>query len=131
MVSPLLCLWIFIGSGLGGVARFLFGGLIASTIGETFPWGTLLINIIGSFVIGFFATFTGPDSRYIVSSDIRMFVMIGICGGFTTFSSFSLQTLNLAREGDFLYAGMNIIGSVTLCLLFVWFGYVAAAHLNK
>src|SRR5665213_2879367 len=73
---------------------------------------------------------TGPDGRVLVASDIRQFVMIGICGGYTTFSSFSLQTLNLVQEGDMLRAGANIGGSVVLCLVAVWLGYVAAAALN-
>jgi CrcB protein len=122
--------WIALGSALGGVARYGASSLIATSFGQTFPWGTLLVNISGSFVIGFFATLTGPDGRVLVASDIRQFVMIGICGGCTTFSSFSLQTLNLVQEGDMLRAGANIGGSVVLCLVAVWLGYVAAAALN-
>ena len=124
-------LWLAIGGALGTVSRYWLSGFVASTIGETFPWGTLIINVVGSFVIGFFATLTGPDGRIIVPSDARMFVMIGICGGFTTFSSFSLQTLNLARDGDFLRAGTYIVLSVVLCLFFVWLGYIAAAAINQ
>ena len=122
--------WIALGSALGGVARYGASSLIAASFGQTFPWGTLLVNISGSFVIGFFATLTGPDGRVLVASDIRQFVMIGVCGGYTTFSSFSLQTLNLVQEGDMLRAGANIGGSVVLCLVAVWLGYVAAAALN-
>jgi len=81
-------------------------------------------------VIGFFATLTGPDGRLLVSGDLRQFVMIGVCGGYTTFSSFSLQTLALVQDGDFGRAGLNITGSVVLCLLSVWLGHVAAAALN-
>jgi len=124
-------LWVAIGGALGSTARYWLSGLVASACGETFPWGTLIINILGSLVIGFFYTFTGPDGRVIAPSDIRVFVMVGICGGFTTFSSFSLQTLNLARDGDFLRAGMNIVLSVVLCLLFVWLGHMLAVSLNK
>ena len=123
-------LWIALGSALGGVARYGASSLIAGWFGQTFPWGTLLVNISGSFVIGFFATFTGPDGRLLVASDLRQFVMIGICGGYTTFSSFSLQTLNLVQEGDILRAGANVGASVVLCLVAVWLGYVAAAALN-
>jgi CrcB protein len=121
---------IAIGSALGGMGRYWLGGLIASRIGETFPWGTIIVNITGSFVIGLFATLTGPEGRWLVSSTARQFVMIGICGGYTTFSSFSLQTLTLARDGEFLYAGWNIVVSVVFCLLAVWLGHVAAASLN-
>jgi CrcB protein len=120
-----------IGSALGGGARYWCSGFVAERIGETFPWGTLIVNITGSFVIGFFATLTGPDGRFLVGTTARQFVMVGICGGYTTFSSFSLQTLNLAREGEWFRAGGNIGLSVVLCLLAVWLGLVAAAALNQ
>jgi len=99
-------------------------------LGETFPWGTLLVNNTGSLIIGFFATLTGPDGRIFASSTERQFVMIGLCGGYTTFSSFSLQTLNLANDGEWLQAGGNIIGSVVLCLLAVWLGHILAVSIN-
>jgi CrcB protein len=126
-----LYFWIAIGSALGGTARFALSGIVARNFGETFPWGTLIINVTGSFAIGFFNTLTGPDGRWFVSSQGRMFFMTGICGGYTTFSSFSLQTLNLAREGEWLHVGGNIAGSVALCLLAVWLGHLAAASLNS
>ena len=122
--------WIAVGSALGGMARYWSSGIAARLVGETFPWGTLFINVIGSFIIGFFATLTGPDGRILVPSVARQFVMIGLCGGYTTFSSFSLQTLNLASDGEYLYAGLNIVGSVVLCLLAVWLGAILAAGLN-
>src|SRR4051812_48822823 len=103
--------WIAVGSALGGVARYWCSGITARLMGETFPWGTLLVNVLGSFVIGFFFTYTAPDGRIFVSSTTRQFVMTGLCGGYTTFSSFSLQTLNLIREGELLFAGANIAGS--------------------
>jgi fluoride exporter len=123
--------WIAVGSALGGVFRYWCSGVAARLIGETFPWGTLIVNVSGSLVIGFFFTLTGPDGRVIVSSDVRQFVMVGLCGGYTTFSSFSLQTLNLIRDGELMYAGANIVGSVVLCMLAVWLGHVGAAHLNQ
>jgi CrcB protein len=119
-----------LGSALGGSARYFISGLVATQIGETFPWGTLLINVTGSFVIGFFATLTGPDGRVFVGTEIRQFVMVGLCGGYTTFSSFSLQTLNLVRDGEMLRAGANIGLSVLLCLVAVWLGHVGALQLN-
>ena len=122
--------WIAVGSALGGMARYWSSGIVARLIGETFPWGTLIINVIGSFIIGFFATLTGPDGRILVPSVARQFVMIGFCGGYTTFSSFSLQTLNLATDGEYLYAGLNIVLSVVLCLLAVWLGSILASSLN-
>ena len=123
-------LWIALGSALGGMARYACSNLAVSWFGPSFPWGTLIINVVGSFVIGFFGALTGPDGRLMVSGDSRQFVMVGLCGGFTTFSSFSLQTLTLVQEGDVLRAGLNIGGSVVLCLLSVWLGSVAAAALS-
>ena len=90
-----LYLWVALGSALGGAARFFCTGVAAKLFGETFPWGTLLVNVLGSFIIGFFATLTGPDGRVFADTLTRQFVMIGILGGYTTFSSFSLQTLSL------------------------------------
>ena len=124
-------LWIALGGALGSMARYGCSSLAARTFGETFPWGTLIINVIGSFVIGFFATLTGPDGRLLVAPDARQFVMVGICGGYTTFSSFSLQTLNLVRDGDMVGAGANVAASVAACLVAVWLGSVGAAALNQ
>ena len=123
--------WIALGSALGGIARFWGSGVAASVWGDTFPWGTIAINVIGSFIIGFFATLTGPDGRVLVRSEHRQFVMVGVCGGFTTFSSFSLQTLTLAQGGEWGRAGANVILSVLLCLVSVWLGHMAAAFLNQ
>ena len=92
-------LWVAVGGALGSVARFWLGALVEELLGPQFPWGTILINILGSFIIGFYGTFTGPGGRMIVTFNARAFVMVGICGGFTTFSAFSLQTLRPgARE---------------------------------
>jgi len=123
-------LWIALGSSLGGIARFALSGLIAHRFGETFPWGTLFINVSGSFVIGFFATLTDPGGRFIVGGTMRQFVMTGLLGGYTTYSSFSLQTFALVREGEWLRAGANSIGTFALCFLAVWLGYLCAAWLN-
>ena len=128
---PMLYFWIMLGSALGGAARYWFSGVVSNRIGETFPWGTMLVNISGSFVIGFFATLTGPDGRLLVSTTARQFVMIGICGGYTTFSSFSLQTFTLAQDGEWLRAGANAGLSVVLCFLAVWLGHILALLLNQ
>ncbi|HVH82720.1 MAG TPA: fluoride efflux transporter CrcB, partial [Steroidobacteraceae bacterium] len=92
---------------------------------------TIVVNVTGCFVIGFFATLSGPDGRLLAPSSVRQFVMTGICGGYTTFSSFALQTLNLARDGEWSGAGANVALSVVLCLLAVYAGHVAAALLNQ
>jgi fluoride exporter len=123
-------LWIAIGSALGGVGRYWLSGVIARLMGETFPWGTLIVNVSGSLVIGFFATLTGPDGRVFVGSTARQFAMIGLCGGYTTFSSFSIQTLALMQDGEWLRAAGNIAGSVAFCLLAVWLGHILAAGIN-
>lgn len=122
--------WIALGSAVGGIARYWCSGIAARLLGETFPWGTLMINVVGSFAIAFFGTLTGPDGRIFVSSTARQFVMVGICGGFTTFSSFSLQSLNLLNDGEWLLAGSYIGASVVLGLLAVWAGYALAVALN-
>jgi CrcB protein len=122
-------LWIALGGALGSMARFWLAIAVAEKLGPQFPWGTILINIVGSFVIGFFATFTGPGGRVIASFNARAFVMVGICGGFTTFSAFSLQTLDLARDSRWLQAGGNVVLSVVACLLAVWAGHALAAAL--
>ncbi|HWG07119.1 MAG TPA: fluoride efflux transporter CrcB [Beijerinckiaceae bacterium] len=123
--------WITLGSALGGVARYWCSGVVANSFGGTFPWGTLVVNVTGCFVIGFFATLTGPDGRFFVPAEYRNFVTIGLCGGYTTFSSFSLQTLALIQDGDWTRAGGNVAGSVLLCMIAVWLGYVAAQFFNQ
>jgi CrcB protein len=131
MAGFITYLWIALGSALGGVARYACSSLLARAFGETFPVGTLLVNVIGSFVIGFFATATGPDGRVLASPDARLFVTVGLCGGYTTFSSFSWQTLVLVQEGEAVRAGVNVGASVGLCLASVWLGYIAAAALSR
>ncbi len=123
-------LWIGLGSALGGMARHWCSNVAARLLGETFPWGTLIVNVLGSLVIGFFATVTDPDGRVFVGSTARQFVMIGLIGGYTTFSSFSLQTLALVQDGEWLHAGANVVASVALCLAAVWLGHMLAANLN-
>ncbi len=120
-------LWIGLGGALGSMGRAWLALTVARITGPQFPWGTILINVIGSFIIGFFGTLTASGSRFAVPSDVRAFVMVGICGGFTTFSSFSLQTLELARDGRVAQALGNIALSVMLCLSAVAAGHYGAA----
>ena len=124
-------LLVGLGGAIGSILRFWFSGLVGRHFGETFPWGTLLVNISGSFAIGFFATLTGQEGRWLVNPSGRQFFMIGVCGGYTTFSSFSLQTLNLMEDGEWLYAGANAFLSVLLCLAGVWLGHLLAAMINS
>jgi CrcB protein len=123
-------LWIALGGALGSVARYAGTGLVDRWLGTTLPWGTILVNITGSLVIGVFAGLTAGDGRPLLAGDPRAFLMIGVCGGYTTFSSFSLQTLNLLRSGEVLLAGANILISVAACLAAVWLGYAAATALG-
>ena len=126
-----IALWVTIGSAVGGLLRYGCSGLVARLVGETFPWGTLMVNVVGSLLIGLFVTLTGPDGRLLVGATARQFVTLGILGGFTTFSSFSLQTLTLAQNGQWLGAGANIVLSVVLCLVAVWLGHMLGVAINK
>ena len=105
------------GGAVGSVLRY-WGQLgIERWTGVAFPWGTLAVNVLGSFVIGVVAGLTGPGGRFDGDGELRLLAMVGLCGGFTTFSSFSLQTLQLLRSGDTAAALANVAGSVVLCLL--------------
>jgi len=119
-------LWVAIGGALGSVSRYWLSGMVADRFGQTFPWGTLVINVTGSFSIGSFAALAIPEGRMDPQSRAftTQFLMIGVCGGYTTFSSFSLQTLNLLRDREWLYAGGNVLLSVVLCMVAVWLGYL-------
>jgi CrcB protein len=123
------CLIVMAGGAIGTLARYLLSVATAPISGQL-PWGTIIINILGSFIIGFFGTLTLANGRFPVSENIRMFVMIGVCGGFTTFSAFSLQTLDLLRSGAPARASMNVVASVALCLCAVSLGHLIAAHFN-
>lgn len=118
---------VMAGGAFGVAARMWLSSFVAMRYGETFPLGTLIINVLGCLVIGFFAKLTGPDGATLLSPLTRQVVMIGMLGGFTTFSSFGLQTMNLIMDGEWLYAWLNIVLSVSVCLLAVWLGMVAAS----
>lgn len=118
------------GGALGSMARYWLSGVVANRYGETFPWGTLLVNVTGCLVIGFLASLTVADGRWLAPSWFRAFALVGVLGGYTTFSSFSLQTLTLVQDGDWLRAGANVLGSVGLCLVGVWLGYQLGSQLN-
>ncbi len=123
-------LWIALGSAIGGAGRYWCSRAIALAVGETFPWGTLAVNVAGSFIIGFVAALSGPDSRFIISPNSRNFLMVGLCGGFTTFSSFSLQTFELLRNRDVAEAFGNVLLSFAACMAAVALGYIAGAAVS-
>ncbi len=121
--------WIALGGALGSVARYWLA-VWASPVSGSLPWGTIGINVAGSFLIGFFGTLTLEGGRHPAPEWVRLFVMVGFCGGFTTFSSFSLQTLDLLRGGAWDRALLNVAASVLLCLASVGAGYALAVQLN-
>jgi CrcB protein len=123
VVSP----WVLVatGSALGGISRHAVGVLLAQRFGAAFPWGTLTVNVIGSFAIGVCGALLAAAQRP-ASPMLRDFLMIGFLGGFTTFSAFSLQTLQLLRDGRPGSAAANVLASLLLCLLAVWLGFVLA-----
>ena len=123
------CLIVMLGGAFGTLARYLIG-VAAVPISQDLPWGTIIINIAGSFIIGFFGTMTVAHGRFPAPETVRLFVMVGICGGFTTFSSFSLQTLDLLRAGAPFRAGVNIVASVMLCVLATAVGHYIASQIN-
>jgi CrcB protein len=118
-------LWVMAGSALGGGLRYALTRLTL-TVSAGFPYGTVLINVLGSFVIGYFGTLTLQSGKYAASDNVRLFVMVGICGGFTTFSSFSLQTFDLMRAGAWGRAAANVVVSVVLCVAAVGAGHMLA-----
>jgi CrcB protein len=125
-------LWVAIGGALGSAGRYWLNGLVSQRF-DTFPAGTLIINVAGSFIIGVIGALAVPEGRMDSSSRafVTQFLMIGVCGGFTTFSSFSLQTLNLVRDREWLYAGGNVLLSVALCLIAVWLGWLLGSTVTS
>ena len=128
-MSLATCLLVALGGALGTVARYLLSAATAP-ISQGVPWGTIGINVAGSLAIGLFGTLTLAHGRYPAPEPLRLFVMVGVCGGFTTFSSFSLQTLDLLRAGSPGRAGLNVAASVALCLAAVAAGHLLGARLN-
>ena len=122
---------VALGSIVGAVARFLVSVLFVSQFGDGFPWGTLFVNVTGSFIIGFYAALTGPDGRLFVSARQRLFVMVGICGGYTTFSAFSLETLRFVQSGNAHTALIYLLVSAVTWIASVWLGHALAARLNR
>jgi CrcB protein len=113
-------LLVFIGGGLGAAARYLLQGAVYRFTGSAFPYGTIVVNVLGCFLIGLLMS--SLEERFLAAPPLRIFLTIGILGGFTTFSSFSYETMVLLREGDLMAGGLNIIASMVLCLGATWLG---------
>jgi CrcB protein len=126
----LATLWVAIGGAIGSVARFWLTELSAKWWGGEFPWGTVIANVTGSFLIGLIAALPVMGPREALGPMGRQFLMVGIMGGYTTFSSFSLQTLTMLQHGHFSKAALNIGGSVVLCLIAVAAGYALGATVS-
>ncbi|MGB7977159.1 MAG: fluoride efflux transporter CrcB [Roseiarcus sp.] len=124
------CLIVMLGGAIGTFLRY-FVSVLALPISRELPWGTIVINITGSFIIGLFGTLTLASGRFPVSENLRLFVMVGFCGGYTTFSAFSLQTLELMRSGAMTRAALNIALSIVLCLSAVALGHLVGARFNS
>lgn len=126
-------LWVAIGGALGSVSRYWLSGMVAESVGGAFPWGTLIVNVTGSFLIGAIGAIASPEGR--MDSQSRQFasqfLMYGVCGGYTTFSSFSLATLKHMQDRQWLYAGGNVVLSVILCLIAVWLGWMLGSLFNS
>ncbi len=128
MLAGLIC--IALGSMAGGVARYFVSGLVARRFGETFPWGTMTVNVSGAFLIGIIAALATKEASLLASPQPWLFAVTGFLGCYTTVSSFSLQTLNLYRDGERLRATGNIVSSVVLCLLAVTCGFALTEWLG-
>lgn len=127
--GAMLYAWVAAGSIVGGLTRYLVG--LALDTGPGFPWATLFINATGSLIIGFYATLTGPDGRMLARPEHRQFVMTGFCGGYTTFSTFSLETFRLVHGGMKNTALGYIAASIICWLVSVWLGHMIASRLNR
>ena len=124
VISALLC--VVVGSALGGIARYFVSGVVARRLGETFPWGTMTVNVSGAFLIGILGALASNGASLFASSNPWLFAVTGFLGCYTTVSSFSLQTLALARDGEKALAAGNVVFSVLLCLGAVAGGFAAA-----
>jgi fluoride exporter len=120
-------LLVAVGSGLGGAFRLFVSTLVSRGTGTTFPWGTLAVNVLGCLAVGLLGAMFEPASPLHVRQDLRVLLVVGVLGGFTTFSAFSLETLLLLQRGANLAATLYVIVSIVLCLLAAAAAYVAMA----
>jgi CrcB protein len=122
---------VALGSALGGVARVWGTVLVGRLAGEALPWGTLTVNVVGSLMIGLVASLSAPEGRWLAHPLTKQFFLLGVFGGFTTFSAFSLQTLNLLRDGEVLRAAGYVGASAVLCVLAAWVGHLLAGAVQR
>ena len=118
---------IAFGGAFGALGRYASSQWVYSALGRSFPYGTLVVNVAGSFVMGLLAVFL--IERLAVGTELRAFLMIGFLGSFTTFSTFSFETVNLISSGEMLKAGVNMLISVFVCVTACWMGMVLARQL--
>jgi CrcB protein len=130
-MNTLTYLLVALGGAIGSLARAWVSVTAVRLVGPGFPWGTMVINVVGSLLIGIFAATALSPTRTLFSQEVRIFFMVGICGGFTTFSSFSLQTFELLREGRPLAALANVALSVVLCVIATGAGYMGGTALAR
>jgi CrcB protein len=123
-------LWVALGSIFGGMTRYFVSGLVARRFGETFPWGTMVVNATGAFAIGILAA--AASAHFLLHMEaVWQFAVVGFLGSYTTVSSFSLQTHSLAREGEALLANMNVLLSLVLCLAAVTIGFAVGSAVTS
>ena len=115
---------IGLGGAIGAIGRYFLQGVVHQLMGISFPYGTLVVNLLGCFLIGFIMEFS--ENRFIIDPEARLFITVGILGGFTTFSSFGYETFSLLRDGETLRAMLNVILSMVVGLIAVWFGFITA-----
>lgn len=118
---------VFVGGGIGAAARYWLSGAIARSTGSGFPLGTMSVNVIGCFLIGLLMT--AFEERFLVTPVLRLFLTIGILGGFTTFSTFGYETIAMLKDAEFFYAGVNVLVSVTLCLAATYAGMIVGKYI--
>ena len=115
---------IALGGALGAVARYVLAGFVHRFMPASFPYGTFAVNVIGCLLFG--VVIGIGDQRFVIGPTARAFLLIGVLGGFTTFSSFTFETIQLARDAQFLWASINVVGQIAAGLLAMWIGYVTA-----
>ena len=120
---------VALGGALGSLLRYFVASAIQSPASAGFPWGIFIVNVTGGFAMGVITELAAL--KFNMPQELRAFLTVGILGGYTTFSSFSWQTLSLVREGEWLHAGWNVLLSMVLCLVAVWMGQITASFINQ